>query len=125
VNPIAEAGWAVCPHCAEAFLSVVGARCRCPHCGHTFTVELVTLARPGSFDESKPSGKQWLLRIEIRIARAWAEALAESREARGANPLSATARCDADAADYFRAWQQVRALRFGQQIEFQYPAVKR
>ena len=103
----ASMGWCLCGQCEAPFLSVCGARVRCPACGHVFTVETVTLAKPGQFDESKPSGKQWLLRIEIRCARFWGEAKADKR--------------DGDAADFCRAWQQVKALRFGQRIEFVYP----
>lgn len=113
--PTAEMGWCECPNCCcGAFLSVVGARVRCPACGHVFTVETVTIAKPGRFDESKPSGKQWLLRIEIRIARAWAEALFNQPVGVGIT---------SDCRDWDRAWQQVRALRFGQRIEFSYPPV--
>lgn len=136
-HPIAEAGWAECPRCEDSFLSVAGARCRCPHCGHVFCVERVTLARPGRFDESKPSGKQWLLRIEIGLARLFAEALADRQpfllqmalEAKRAGwgeaewefynrPLADRLEQSPDARDFLGAWRQVRALRFGQTIEF-------
>jgi len=112
-------GWCVCGQCEGAFLSVVGARVRCPGCGHVLTVETVTLARPGGLDESRPSGKQWLLRIEMHVARAWAEA-SQRFESSGETWVTGDPDAFADTRDWACAWQQVKALRFGQRIEFVY-----
>jgi hypothetical protein len=101
----ASLGWTTCGACEDPFLSVLGARVRCPHCGHVFSVESVQLAQPEPrLDESRTHPRQKLLRVEICCARAWAEALA-----------------DGDLFYSFgfqRAWQQIRALRFGQVIAF-------
>ena len=120
-HPTASMGWCLCGQCEAPFLSVCGARVRCPACGHVFTVETVTLAKPGQFDESKPSGKQWLLRIEIRCARQWAEHKAAANTVQGecgAGFAHFFRQWEADAQDYLCAWKQVRALRFGQAIAF-------
>lgn len=113
-------GWTTCAQCENPFLSVLGARVRCPGCGHVFCCESVEFAKPRHYDESKPSGKQWLLRIEIQCARAWAEAAA----AADIFPAAEIAEHNRDAFDFSCAWQQCRALRFGQKIDFVYGAAR-
>jgi hypothetical protein len=106
----ASLGWTTCGACEDPFLSVLGARVRCPHCGHVFSVESVQLAQPQPrLDESRTHPRQKLLRVEICCARAWAEALADEVQ----NEIPAFW-----SVGYQRAWQQIRALRFGQFIAF-------
>lgn len=57
--------------------------------------------------------RQILVRAEMWCGRNWAEAVAESQEARGANPLSAAARADADAVAWYAAWGTLDILLRG------------
>jgi hypothetical protein len=99
-----EMGWAECPACERPFLSIAGVRARCPGCQHVFTVGVVTLGPAREFASQRSTGAAWLLRIEIRCARAWAEA-----KAAGDSPL---------ALEWCQAWTWIKAQKFGQRVTF-------